>query len=169
MKRRDRRLFLRLHTLDNFVGAIVERQLSEAGIAIPPYLFGLLTNIARLGPATPSRISEATGMPMTTLRDNTQRLVDRGLVRRKPNPADGRSYLLEVTRKGDLAVRAGDPALADAYDALEARLERPLESYENVLEEIGVALDGVLTRPTSPTSPPARARHRAGSGPKRRV
>src|SRR5688572_9514193 len=127
MKRRDRHLFLQLHTQATFVGEIVERQLREAGIRIPPYLFGLLTNISNLAPATPSKISKTTGVPMTSLRDNIQRLVDRKLVRRKPNPADGRSYLVEVTRRGELAVRAADPALAGAYDALEAGLKRPLE------------------------------------------
>jgi DNA-binding MarR family transcriptional regulator len=168
MKLRNRRLLLQLHTNATFAGEIVERRLREAGIHIPPYLFGLLATMHNLGPSTPSKISATGGMPMTTLRDNIQRLVDRKLVRRKPNPADGRSYLVEVTRRGELAVRTADPALAGAYDALEEELKRPLERYQAALDEIGGALERVLRRPVSPTPSPARARRRAGSAPRRR-
>ena len=65
-----------------------------------------LAQIQRLAPVTPSAISQQTGIPTTTLRDNVQRLVDRGLVRRAPNPADGRSYLIELT--DELGVRFDD-------------------------------------------------------------
>lgn len=92
---------------------------------------------------SPTRISLASGAPPTTLRDNIQRLVDRRLVRRVPNPDDGRSYLLVLTRHGEIAVRAADPALLEAYVALEERLPRPLRDYELMLDELNEALEGV--------------------------
>ena len=74
--------------------------------------------------------------------DNIQRLVDRRLVERVPNPDDWRSYLLVLTRRGDLATRAADPALLEAYLALEERLPRPLRDYERMLDELNEALEG---------------------------
>ncbi len=150
----DRRLFLTLFTAYQYVGAIVERQLAAVGL--PSRLFGVLSHVDRRAPVSPSEISAASGVPMTTLRDNIQRLVDRGLARRDPNPEDARSYLLALTRKGRLLARAADPALLQAYLALEERLPRPLEEYEQMLAELIAALGEVAE--LTPLPPPARVR-----------
>ncbi len=138
----DRHLFLDVYRLIELTGAIVDRQLREVGI--PAYLFGLFSEIRRRAPVTPSQISQRTGIAMTTLRDNIQRLVDRGLIRRIPNPDDGRSYLVEVTEKGEVLARAADPALLAAYEVLERRLQRPRVEYEQALEELREALAATL-------------------------
>jgi DNA-binding MarR family transcriptional regulator len=141
----DRHLFLDVFRLSELTGAVVDRQLSEVGI--PAYLFGLLSQIRRLAPVTPSVISQTTGMATTTLRDNIQRLVDRGLIQKTPNPSDGRSYLVELTDKGELLARAADPALLEAYLALERRLPRASAEYEQRLGELDGALAGMLADP----------------------
>ena len=67
-----------------------------------------------------------------------------------PNPDDGRSYLLALTKRGEIAVRAADPALLEAYVALEGRLPRPLRDYEAMLDELNAALEaarGALEAP----------------------
>jgi DNA-binding MarR family transcriptional regulator len=142
----DRRLFLDLFRLSQLTGALVDRQLGEHGI--PAYLFGLLSQLHRLAPVTPSAISQATGMATTTLRDNIQRLVDRDLIRRIPNPSDGRSYLIELTEKGARLIAAADPALLEAYLALERRLPRATSDYQARLDELDAALTAVLADPT---------------------
>ena len=144
----DRHLFLDVYRLLELTGAIIERQLREVGI--PAYLFGLLSEIRRLAPVTPSAISQKTGMATTTLRDNIQRLVDRGLVRRTPNPEDGRSYLVEVTEQGEVLARAADPLLLEAYEALERRLQRPRVDYEAGLDELATAMAGALEELSRP-------------------
>jgi DNA-binding MarR family transcriptional regulator len=138
----NRRLFLQAYTLAQATGAVVEREVQSFGL--PTHLFGLLSQIRELAPVAPSRISAVTGTPMTTLRDNVQRLVDRGLIRRKPNPEDGRSYLIEPTAKGELLGRAAGEPLLRAYLALEQRLPRPLEEYQGVLDELTEAMQSVL-------------------------
>ena len=40
--------------------------------------------------------------------------------------------------------RSADPALLDAYLAVEARLPRPLSEYERMLDELSEALRGTL-------------------------
>src|SRR5262249_50249592 len=92
----------------------------------------------------PSGIAAASGIPPTTLRDNIQRLVDRELVRRVPNPDDARSYLLELTPAGLAMTKAADPAQLDAYVAVESRLPRPLADYERMTDELIAALEAVL-------------------------
>ena len=91
------------------------------------------------------------GVSMTTLRDNIQRLVDRRLVRRTRNPDDGRSYRLVLTARGETMIRAADPALAEAYSALRRLLPRPLAEYEQMLDELNAALEGVVTPATAET------------------
>lgn len=141
----DRRLFLDIFRLYQLTGAVVERQVRELGI--PAYLLGLLAQIHRLEPVTPSVISMRTGIATTTLRDNIQRLVDRELIERTPNPGDGRSYLIELTDKGKRLLQAADPALLEAYLALDRRLPRASAEYEQRLAELDAALAGMLTDP----------------------
>jgi len=86
------------------------------------------------------------------LRDNIQRLVDGGLVRRIPHPTDGRSYRLELTASGERIIRAADPVLAEAYDALERRLEKPLADYQGAVRELNAALEGALAELEEPES-----------------
>ena len=141
----DRHLFLQLATASQYVGQVIDRELEEIGH--PAYLLALLTHIRDHAPVTPSKLSAASGMPMTTLRDNIQRLVDRRLVRRMTNSDDGRSYLLVLTAAGKRTIQAADPALLRAYLAVERRLGRPLEDYQQTLDDVIEALAGALNRP----------------------
>jgi len=140
----DQRLFEQAFTLSQATGAAVERELE--GVGLPTALFGLLSQIRRHAPVAPTRISAITGTPLTTLRDNIQRLVDRGLVERTPNPADGRSYLLAPTDRGELLARAAGEPLQRAYAALESRLPRPLAEYQDAFDELLEAMEGVLAQ-----------------------
>jgi DNA-binding MarR family transcriptional regulator len=139
---RDDRLLLALATTGEYVERIVERQLEPTGI--PPSQLALVTHIRHNQPVTPTEIAKASGIPQTTLRDNIRRLVDRRLVRRVGHPTDGRSYLLELTSRGEVMVRAADPALAEAYAALERVLPHPLTHYEATLGELNEGLERAL-------------------------
>ena len=138
----NRQLLLKSATTSQYVGQVVGFQMERVGI--PAYLLALLTHIRDHAPVSPSAIATVSGVPMTTLRDNIQRLVDRKLVRRVPNPHDGRSYLLKITARGTATLRAADPALLEAYLALERHLPRPRAEYERMLDELNAALEGAL-------------------------
>ena len=142
----NKQLFLKAATTSQLVGRIVEAQLEPVGI--PAYLLALLTHVRDLAPVSPTGVSLASGAPLTTLRDNIQRLVERGLVERVPNPDDGRSYLLVQTRRGKAVTDAAGDALHDAYLELERRLPQPLRDYELVLDELNAALQTVLGEET---------------------
>jgi DNA-binding MarR family transcriptional regulator len=145
---RDDRLFLEVPVASRYVVRILEHRLAPTGI--PPYQLGLVTHIRHAQPVTPTAISAASGVPLTTLRDNVQRLVDGGLVRRVPNPSDGRSYLLELTPRGEVMARAADPVLAEAYAALERLLPEPLDHYQATVEELNAALERALAEIDEP-------------------
>jgi DNA-binding MarR family transcriptional regulator len=138
----NRQLFLNASTTAQYVAQIVELQLRPMGV--PPFLVAILTHIRDLEPVSPTEISRASGSSISTLRDNVQRLLDRKLVRRVPNPADGRSYLLRLTARGRAVVEAADPALLEAYRLLERRLPRPRADYERALAELNEALERSL-------------------------
>jgi DNA-binding MarR family transcriptional regulator len=139
---RNRQLFLKSLTTAQYVGQIVDAQLARIGL--PGYLLALLTHVRDHQPVAPTEISRVSGAPLTTLRDNIQRLVDRRLVTREPNPNDGRSYLLRLTPSGDAIVQAAGPALLEGYLALERHLPRDLEEYEAALDELTAALESAL-------------------------
>jgi DNA-binding MarR family transcriptional regulator len=138
----DRQLLLKAATTSQLVERTVERRLAPVGI--PAFLLALVTHVRDLEPVSPTAVARASGISPTTLRDNVRRLVDRGLVRRVPNPGDGRSYLLELTPGGAEAIRRAGPALHGAYLELERRLPRPLADYERMLDELNGALEGAL-------------------------
>lgn len=138
----NRQLFLKAGTTSQLVGRIVDARLEPVGI--PGYLLAVLTHIRDLAPVSPSSVSTASGMPATTLRDNIQRLVDRGLVRRVPNPNDGRSYLLVPTPRGNAVAREAGDALHAAYLELERQLPQPLREYEVVLDALNEAMSAVV-------------------------
>lgn len=138
----DRQLLLKAATTSGYVGQLVERNLQAVGL--PAFLLPTLVHIRDREPVSPSEISTASGVPITTLRDNVQRLVDRKLVRRTPNPADGRSYLLRPTARGRAVAESAGAALLQTYLALEHHLPRPLATYERALDELNRSLELVL-------------------------
>ncbi len=154
---RDDRLFLVLATTGQYVERIVERQLEPTGI--PPAQLALVSHIRHNQPVTPTEIARASGIPQTTLRDNIRRLVDRRLVRRIGHPSDGRSYLLELTTRGEVMARAADPALADAYATLERVLPHRLAHYEEALGELNDGLERALVELSGSSAAPTAQEH----------
>ena len=146
----DKRLFLEVPVASRYVVRILEHGLAPTGI--PPYQLGLLTHVRHAQPVTPTEISASSGVPLTTLRDNIQRLVDGGLVRRIPHPTDGRSYRLELTARGEQVTRAADPVLAECYAAVERLLPKPLADYQAAVAELNTALERSLAELEAPGS-----------------
>lgn len=76
---------------------LVSRALAPTGVrgedfAVYSYLF--------FGPMTLTELADGTGMPLTTVSGYVRRFEERGHVHREPNPEDGRSSLLSLTRPG---------------------------------------------------------------------
>jgi DNA-binding MarR family transcriptional regulator len=127
------------------IGELVAQELTAAGVS--PRLFSLLSWISVLQPVPPGDLAGHAGVPATSLRQAIRELEKRGDVRTRANPADGRSYLLEVTPKGRRLVDKGRPAIAAATARLEPFLADP-EAYRRYAVELREALQRALLAPS---------------------
>jgi DNA-binding MarR family transcriptional regulator len=145
LPRRANALF-RLYVLSQLMDSLLGREFRAAGI---PDGFGVYSAIGSMGAVTPTDLAELLGMRPTTLSGHIERLVRQGVVRRVENPADGRSYLLELTDEGMQAFRTGAQGLRKTLAALEQHLDRPTDGVLDALE----ALDGALRRALDDSTP----------------
>ena len=135
---RDVELLQKLYSAGTLVAVLVNAELEALGVV--PELFSFLGWVYALQPVTPGNLAAETGMPPTTVRDYVRRLIERGDVRKVANPADGRSYHLVVTPKGQRLVDRGWPGVVAAFKRLEPSLERPAAEYLASVEELRQAL-----------------------------
>jgi DNA-binding MarR family transcriptional regulator len=126
---------------------LVERELARDGVESDGY--AVYSLIGARGTMRLTEVSEQLGLPLTTASDIVRRLEGRGLVRRHPNPEDGRSFLFELTARGDREWKRGWGALQRINGALARELADDAAT-KDVLLELGEAFEQVLE--TDPTS-----------------
>ena len=117
---------------------LVNAELRRAGV--DPDAYGFLSFVGTLQPVTRTRLGQASGLRRTTLRDAIGRLIERGHVREQPHPRDGRSTLLVLTSEGQEIYDRGLPAFQKAMHALNDALDGDLQSNEDVVRRVRVAL-----------------------------
>ena len=66
---------------------------------------GVLMRMSRNGPATMSELAAADGITPQSMARTVGELVDGGLLRREPDPSDGRQILLSLTGQAEQMVR----------------------------------------------------------------
>src|SRR5436305_8729790 len=92
---------------------LVDLELAADGVESNGY--AMLSLIGVRGPVRLTAIAAELGMPLTTASDVMRRLEARGHVRRSANPEDGRSFLFELTAKGDREWRRGWGARSEEH------------------------------------------------------
>jgi DNA-binding MarR family transcriptional regulator len=126
-------LFLQPYILNRLSGQLLEGVTEGLGFVDNDYAVVSWLNIC--GQATPSELAADLGMKPTTLTTVIERVVKKGFARRLPNPADGRSYLVELTAKG----KATNARAAERFDRVMGRLRANLEGdREEILEHMRV-------------------------------
>ena len=121
---------------------LVERELAADGVASDGY--ASLSLIGVRGSIRLKELASELGMPLTTASDVVRRLEARHYVRRRENPADGRSWLFELSAAGDREWRRGWGAL----QRIDARLREELGDDTRIrqaLLELGAAFEAALT------------------------
>jgi DNA-binding MarR family transcriptional regulator len=95
--------------------AVLEAELADLRLTS-----GEINALAALakGPRTARALADATAQRPSTLTGILDRLERRGLVERRPNPADRRSTLIAPTAAG----RAASRRVTEAFTAIEARI-----------------------------------------------
>ena len=114
---------------------LVERELAADGVDANGY--ASLSLIGVRGEMRLTELADQLGMPLTTMSDVVRRLEGRGLVRRRPNPDDGRSFLFELTARGDREWRRGWGAL----QRIDEQLQRDVD-----FDEMRTVADGARCR-----------------------
>jgi DNA-binding MarR family transcriptional regulator len=136
-----------LGRLSEQLSELIEQQSAEvfkrAGLVIPVKSSSLLGAIATLGPVSVSDLVRALNRSHQLIQQKMPKLVTLGLVTRRPDPADQRIILIEITDKGreQLALLDG---LAQAFDRAYAEME---EDAGPVFDGINRAINALKSRP----------------------
>jgi DNA-binding MarR family transcriptional regulator len=131
--------YLALHFNGPVYGFIQERH----GLQRPEYV--VLYSLSLKEGSTAKAVSESSGFPKNTISRAVQALIARGLIERRSDPADRRSYHLVLTAAGR---RITDETLAPMLDR-ERRMLAPLSPAERfMLAELLAKL--VVAAPTWP-------------------
>lgn len=115
---------------------------AEGRLRFNPMHFGLLGQLFDEGPARPSVLATALGVPRSTLSSVAETLTSKGLLGRQADPDDARAHRLVLTEEGEETVRAmrrqdarNAAAMLEALPVAEREALLPL--IERVAEGIG--------------------------------
>jgi DNA-binding MarR family transcriptional regulator len=118
---------------------------AELGDAMSPDRFAVQSVIGALGPLTPSDLARTLGMAPTTVSTWLTRLEADGALRRRPNPHDGRSQLLQLTPRGrrqlDRAFPGFQRAIRRVLDALGGDVDAVLAGNARLVDVLRGLLD----------------------------
>jgi DNA-binding MarR family transcriptional regulator len=128
-------LLLSLVAANQRMTRLVERELAADGVDHAHY--GTLSMLGAFGPLRLTEVARELGVPLTTASDVVRRLEGQGLVRRRQNPEDGRSFLFELSARGDREWRRGWGALQRINEWLLAEIDE--EDTRRVLTQLGEA------------------------------
>ncbi len=157
---RGRNVLFRLFILGQLADDLLGRAMVD--LELNPNDFAVQSAIRAFQPVTPTRLSALLGMPPTTLSSYLRRLEARRQIRRRPNPEDGRSSLLTVTKVGERNVLAAFPALRGSIARVHEQLDYSPQELDLALDRLEDALRTVLSRPDESVRRPARRAPRRG-------
>src|SRR3954454_12371999 len=134
--------------LDLFLTNQHRKRMIEAALVqteLPPEDYPVYVIVGAEGPWTPTRLAARLEMPLSTVLFRLGRLERRGHAERVPNPDDGRSYLIRLTKKGDRLLGEARPAFRDYAEAVEGRLgSDPIVTLRSGLAELRDAISAEL-------------------------
>jgi DNA-binding MarR family transcriptional regulator len=104
----------------------------------------LYTLLAVGGEPSPTSLAQRMGVPLTTVSDRLNRLVERGHAERIKNPLDGRSALFRLTDDGWTTFRAVQPQFVELLTNVTERLDVPVDDVRRGLQALEDALRAEL-------------------------
>lgn len=116
-----------------------------AGAPLTPDEFAVYSALRIIAPATPSSLAATVGMKLPTLSNHLRRMEQRGHLRRRANPRDGRSRIISLTPLGDRLTVECFPYFQGAINPLLDRLGPETTRILDAMEELSRALDAVAT------------------------
>lgn len=111
-----------LHKASRQITMYLEEQTRALGVS--PVEGHVLTYLRKYAPAPVGELVRVFGLKQSTLTSLLDRLERAGLVRREPNPADRRSFLIHLTERGRELTTRLNRLLKRLEDEIRARLRR---------------------------------------------
>lgn len=137
----------RFFRIGNSIRQLVSRACQGSGLSSDEY--GVFSGVLVLGPVSPSELASELGVPATTISVYLARFFEQGIVRRLPNPNDGRSYLVEATEKGREVLAYVGPRLRVEAQALLAASSLSFEELMTALGDLETAARAALDADTT--------------------
>ncbi len=125
-------LLFQIFRTSQIAGKLVDAALEGTGVGGADYaVYSYILH----GPMTLTELAEGTGMPLTTAAGYVKRFEDRGHVVRTPNPADGRSFLIELSPDAHVWLQGVIKKFTDTIEFLDAVFdEEGIDSTELVAQ-----------------------------------
>jgi DNA-binding MarR family transcriptional regulator len=130
--------FLLLFALGQQQGSLLQQAMADAPLS--PSEFALYSALRLMQPATPSLLAQTLGMKATTLSSALVRMANAGHLRRRRNPADGRSVVLELSASGLRVTEACFASFSTAIEAFRRNLDVDEAAFLRHLEAASAAL-----------------------------
>jgi DNA-binding MarR family transcriptional regulator len=106
--------------------------------------FGVYSVLTSADALTPTELATWMAAPPTTVSSYVKRFEARGHVERRPNPDDGRSYLIRLTAAGRKAHRDAGAQFLPALRAVQRELGSKESSVRRALGQLKAAVDGAV-------------------------
>jgi DNA-binding MarR family transcriptional regulator len=132
--------FLLVFALGQQLGNLLQQAMTNAPLT--PNEFAVYSALRLMQPTTPTQLAGALGMKATTLSSVLVRMSRNGHLKRRRNPADGRSVILTLSASG---VRVTEACFAGFGVAIEA-FRRQLSIDESALLDDLEAMSAALAR-----------------------
>ena len=132
---------------DLSVGFQLTAQLLElefAGSEVPVEDFALYNALVHFERATPTRLAQHLGMPLSTLLFRFGKIESRGHGVRERNPRDRRSSLFGLTASGTRAYDAIRPRFTEALLAVHGHLALDTDAVQDAVADLGRAVGAAL-------------------------
>lgn len=133
-------VFVEIGIIEQLSRSLLEARLPKR--LIQPH-FGVLNHLARLGDgSTPLELARAFQVPKTSMTHTLAGLEKRGLIEMRPNPADGRSKLVTLTKSGQMLRQETIALLAQDFGGLADQISpETLAALPPLLRELREILD----------------------------
>ena len=131
--------FLLAFALDQQLSTLLQLAMAEAPLT--PGEFAVYSALRLMQPTTPTQLAGALGMKATTLSSVLVRMSRKGHLKRRRNPADGRSVILTLTASGVRVTEACFASFGQAIQAFRRQLTVDEAALLQHLEAMSVAIE----------------------------
>ena len=132
-----------IHKSNRQIGVWFEQNMQ--GMSLSPQEGHLVSYLRSYAPCPIAELVRVFGQKQSTMTSMLDRLEEQSLVRRKVNPADRRSFLIELTRKGLKKAEEVQGLVEKIEAAIDARVSKSeLEGFKATMKAIEEATEVVL-------------------------